>query len=1022
MKLIRSILVLLLAGNSSAVEVDFTNDVAPILGKYCVGCHSGDDAESDLRLDSFDGLLAGGENGPLINREDLDKSSLLAHVAGTKEPVMPPEDEPQPTKAEVATLATWITEGAKQPRKPTEGPNFDGLPPSAAPSPVTAIARRPNSERIVIIANSDVLGVEIRSKEGHIVPLAADVRAPKPFRFVLSNTKSSVTLGTVGGAAKIRGELALPIGYSGANPAEDLTVIGGALKGGPQPMNYRISADIAVATFGRVDLLSGLSAQPEHTLNTPGKVNSLCFSRDGSQLLAATGVAGFHGKAILWNADSGDVVQEFDGHADSIYSAQLSPDGVVVATGSYDRTIILWDVASGEALRTLRGHNGAVYDLEFSPDGSILASASADATVKIWNVETGERLDTLGQPLKEQYSVDISPDGRYVIAGGEDNRIRMWRLVSIKQPQINPIVHARFAHEGAIQHVLFANDGQFVVSSSADRSLKVWKADGLELAGSYALPDNSSQALAVAPWGDSAAIGRTDGTIDSLQLATNAPRANAIEARRTSLSVRDQPSTGYEEIEPNNGPQTAMGINVPASIEGTIYTSSPAVVDEDVFRFSAQAGEEWIIEVRAARDDSPLDSFVSVLEKDGTPVQRVQLQATRDSYFTFRGKDSNGTGDFRVHNWEEMRLNQLLYCGGEVVKLYHYPRGPDSGFNVYPNYGKRRGYFDTTPMAHALHAPCYIVEPHAPGTPLAPNGLPVFTLNYENDDDSQRRWGKDSRLTFVAPHEGDFLVALRDVRGSEGEDFKYKLEIRPPRHNFKVEVTGQDPKVSPGAGKKFGIEVERIDGFDGPIDVAVKNLPSGFSVAGPLQIQAGHDRLWATLQADANAVTPTKPESDRVEIVASATINGRRVSHKVGSLGAIEVAENAKLLVELAPDHEPSRGEAKLPVIELPAGSTTTATIRIVRNDHEGRVGFGSEDGAVNAPHGVYVDNIGLNGVLIVEGQTERQFFITAESWVKPVERVIFVEAGDADKPTSNPVILRILPGEQPGPMEQVSR
>ena len=60
-------------------------------------------------------------------------------------------------------------------------------------------------------------------------------------------------------------------------------------------------------------------------------------------------------------------------------------------------------------------------------------------------------MDTLSQPLKEQYSVDISPDGQFVVAGGADNRLRIWRLLSIDQPQINPLLTARFAHEQPIQ-------------------------------------------------------------------------------------------------------------------------------------------------------------------------------------------------------------------------------------------------------------------------------------------------------------------------------------------------------------------------------------------------------------------------------------------------------------------------------------------------------------------------------------------------------------------------------------------
>ena len=154
-----------------------------------------------------------------------------------------------------------------------------------------------------------------------------------------------------------------------------------------------------------------------------------------------------------------------------------------------------------------------------------------------------------------------------------------------------------------------------------------------------------------------------------------------------------------------------------------------------------------MVEVDAARSRSKLDSFVEVLDAPGRRIERVLLQAVRDSYFTFRGKDDSTVDDFRLFNWEEMRLNEYLYANGEVVKFWLYPRGPDSGFLVYPGQGKRWGYFDTTPLAHALGEPCYVVQPHPPGTELIPNGLPVFPLYFENDDDAHRELGKDSRST-----------------------------------------------------------------------------------------------------------------------------------------------------------------------------------------------------------------------------------------------------------------------------------
>ena len=104
----------------------------------------------------------------------------------------------------------------------------------------------------------------------------------------------------------------------------------------------------------------------------------------------------------------------------------------------------------------------------------------------------------------------------------------------------------------------------------------------------------------------------------------------------------------------------------------------------------------------AARSGSKLDSFLEVLDDQGRRVPRVLLQAVRDSYFTFRGKNGTETGDFRLFNWEEMGINDYLYANGEVVRLWLYPRGPDSGFFVYPGQGNRWGYFDTTPAGPRL--------------------------------------------------------------------------------------------------------------------------------------------------------------------------------------------------------------------------------------------------------------------------------------------------------------------------------
>src|SRR5204863_4576119 len=227
--------------------------------------------------------------------------------------------------------------------------------------------------------------------------------------------------------------------------------------------------------------------------------------------------------------------------------------------------------------------------------------------------------------------------------------------------------------------------------------------------------------------------------------------------------------------------EAATKINAPCAVAGRISAKE----DVDLFRFDAKAGQRLIIETTAAQRGSPIDTKIEVLHADGKPVERVMLQSVRNSAITFRGISSD-TPDCRVENWEEMELNELLYMNGEVVRLFRAPQGPDSGFLFYTLNGKRRCYFDTSGTAHALDEPCYIVEPHPPGTKLVPNGLPAVTVFYANDDDADRKLGTDSRIHFVAPKDGSYLVRVTDTRGYFGDRFAYRLVVREAKPDFKV--------------------------------------------------------------------------------------------------------------------------------------------------------------------------------------------------------------------------------------------
>ncbi|MFM7055788.1 MAG: c-type cytochrome domain-containing protein, partial [Planctomycetota bacterium] len=496
----------------------------------------------------------------------------------------------------------------------------------------------------------------------------------------------------------------------------------------PVPTSLDINSDgtrLLLGKFRSVEILP-FTTSPPAPASTPtltsltipdGKVTDVHFSRDGSRILVAAGTPGLAGRAVIATAADPTVLAEFSGATDILYSATWSPDESLVATAGYDRIIRLYQASSGQLIREITGHNGAIFDLAFSPDGTLLASASADATVKIWQTATGERFDTLSQPLSEQSSLAFHPDGNSVYAVGADSRIRQWKLVSRSKPDINPLLVSRFAHEGAVSLLRISRDGQLLATASDTGSVKLWHAASVTELAAHSFPDDAAVCLQFTPWHSLLLMTRS-GARHLLPLPDSNTAAATIARTSTATSIpipvvatanAAAPPASITEAEPNTALSAAQQVPFPAEISGVLHDPATAQPDADLFRFPALKGQPVLIEVLASRNKSPVDSRVEILTPDGQPVLHMNLQAVRDSWFTFRGKDSDTSDDFRMFNWQEMELNEYLYADGEVVRLWLYPRGPDSGFKVYPGFGQRHTWFNTTPVTHPLQGPAFIV-------------------------------------------------------------------------------------------------------------------------------------------------------------------------------------------------------------------------------------------------------------------------------------------------------------------------
>lgn len=766
---------------------------------------------------------------------------------------------------------------------------------------------------------------------------------------------------------------------------------------------------VALARSHSVEILSnqstGSQAQTTRLAGHTGRINEVSFSRNGQWLCVAAGEIGLSGEATLWRTADWSRGPVLQGHRDALYSAQISPDGKSVATASYDREVILWDIATSKPINVFRGHNDAIYGLSFSANGKLLATASGDRTVKLWDVATAQRLDTFSQPAKDQTTVAFSPDGQTVAAGGVDNRIRVWGLSETAREGTNPILFARFAHEGPILKLAYSPNGKLLASSSEDRRIKLWETKTYTQVALLERQSDWASALAFTPDSQKLIVGRMNGEhhfypIDPRWLDAKNDRSQLDEAVQSSANDKLATLATISDVEPNDTPANATTMPVPGVVKGELKSTSGAD-DVDYFRIEAAAGEQLVIETNASRSGSLADTKLDVLTSDGQPVLRGLFQAVRDSWINFRPIDSSSP-DVRLEFWEEMDLNQYVYLNGEICRIFRAPQGPDSGFVLYNFEGKRRNYFDTSAAGHAKDEPAYIVEGFTPDSRIVDNGLPVFPLYYSNDDDADRKWGKDSKLMFTAPQTGVYLVKVSDVRGFSGDKFQYTLTVRRPAPDFNVTVKTMNPAIPIGSGQRVKFAVDRQDHFDGDIRLDIAGLPAHFAAASPVFIKSGMLETFSVLTTSSDATEPTQADWDRVTVLATAEIDGRLVTKTVGGLGQFKLDKPAPVRVRLVPDDPQFTTLDQDLVIE--PGTTITAKIIVERNTHQDDVKFEVD----NLPHGIIVDNIGLSGVLVRKGETERQIFLTARTWVPETEVLIHAVAQGVGNQASSPIRLLV--------------
>lgn len=228
-------------------------------------------------------------------------------------------------------------------------------------------------------------------------------------------------------------------------------------------------------------------------------VRSLVFLPQSPLLVSG----GFDRAVRIWDVESNLPHTVLSGHRDWIFCVAASPDGRWLASAGYERLIYLWPRTpptevldrhgkahlveaaptaqpEGAPIR-LSGHTSIISGLTFSPDGQTLASCCQESKICLWNIQEQRLVQTLQWQNALAWSVAFSPDGQLLASAHFDRTIQLWDMQSFAEHASSPQAqHLRTlaGHTGLVWMVAFSPDGQTVISTSNDHTVRLWERSG----------------------------------------------------------------------------------------------------------------------------------------------------------------------------------------------------------------------------------------------------------------------------------------------------------------------------------------------------------------------------------------------------------------------------------------------------------------------------------------------------------------------------------------------------------------
>ncbi len=292
------------------------------------------------------------------------------------------------------------------------------------------------------------------------------------------------------------------------------------------------------------ELAGPIMALPGHT----GVVTCIAFSPNG-KFAATHGGLGDH-SFHLWDVTKRkQLYQLADDECGGLAVLWANDGRLVLSGGDGGRgagSVILRDPFTGRRVGGVIMHDNVVRSIALSPDGKRFAAADGQGLVRIRDFKSGAGIREFAHGSGVN-SVAFSPDGQFLISGSDDRKLRLWNV------EKDRLERTFEGHAGAVSRVAFSKDGKQVCSATfsgngdTDNSIRIWdvqsakETDKLEVGG-------EGRALTTAEFfanGRRALTGHESGEVRLWDLASKKKLTTFHEHKHPVWSIAFSPDGRY---------------------------------------------------------------------------------------------------------------------------------------------------------------------------------------------------------------------------------------------------------------------------------------------------------------------------------------------------------------------------------------------------------------------------------------------------------------------------------------------